>query len=107
MHIEMGAWTAIVLAAGRGARMRSSRSKVLHTVAGVAIVSYAADAARFADVNEVIVVTRPADRAEVSLAVGGDAECVEQPDPLGTGHALTTAPHRRLAGVPARARFQW
>ena len=91
MHTEMGGWTAIVLAAGRGARMRSSRSKVLHTVAGVAIVSYAADAARFADVNEVIVVTRPADRAEVSLAVGGDAECVEQPDPLGTGHALTTA----------------
>ena len=55
------------------------------------MVSYAVDAARLADVNEVIVVTRPADREEVSLAVGEDAEFVEQPDPLGTGHALTTA----------------
>ncbi|MCY4582003.1 MAG: bifunctional UDP-N-acetylglucosamine diphosphorylase/glucosamine-1-phosphate N-acetyltransferase GlmU [Chloroflexi bacterium] len=91
MHIEMGAWTAIVLAAGRGARMRSSRPKVLHTVAGVPMVCYAADAARVADANEVIVVTRPKDRSEVSLAVGEDADVVEQPDPLGTGHALTTA----------------
>lgn len=55
------------------------------------MVSYAARASRFADVNETIVVARPADRAETSLAVGEDAECVEQPDPLGTGHALTTA----------------
>ena len=91
MHTEMGAWTAIVLAAGRGTRMRSSRPKVLHTVAGVPMVSYAAEAARFTDANDVIVVARPADRAEVSSAVGGDAECVEQPDPLGTGHALATA----------------
>ncbi len=91
MHTEMGSWTAIVLAAGRGTRMRSSRPKVLHTVAGVPMVSYAADAARVADTNEVIVVTRPKDRSEVSLAVGEDAEVVEQPDPLGTGHALTTA----------------
>ncbi len=91
MQTEMGAWTAIVLAAGRGTRMRSSRPKVLHTVAGVPIVSYAADAARISDLNEVIVVVRPDDREEVSLAVGGGAECVEQPDALGTGHALTTA----------------
>ena len=91
MHTKMGAWTAIVLAAGRGTRMRSSRPKVLHTVAGVPIVSYAAEAARFTDENGVIVVVRPADRAEVSLAVGGDTECLEQPDPLGTGQALATA----------------
>ena len=91
MHTKMGAWTAIVLAAGRGTRMRSSRPKVLHTVAGVPMVSHATEAARFTDANDVIVVIRPADRAEVSLAVGGDAECVEQPDPLGTGHALATA----------------
>lgn len=71
--------------------MKSSRPKVLHTVAGVPMVSYAADAARFMDGNDVIVVARPTDRAEVSSAVGGDAECVEQPDPLGTGHALATA----------------
>ena len=55
------------------------------------MVSYAAGAARVADTNEVIVVTRPKDRSEVSLAVGEDAEVVEQPDPRGTGHALTTA----------------
>ena len=55
------------------------------------MVSHATEAARFSDVNDVIVVTSPAGRAEVSLAVGTDAECVEQPDPLGTGHALATA----------------
>lgn len=71
--------------------MRSSRPKVLHSVAGVPMVSHAADSVRFTGVNNVIVVARPSDRAEVALAVGGDAECVEQPDPLGTGHALATA----------------
>ena len=76
--------------------MRSSRPKVLHTVAGVPMVSHAAAAARIPDVRDLIIVTRPADRGEVALAIGGDVECVEQPEPLGTGHALTTA----LIAVP-------
>ena len=92
MHTKMGAWTAIVLAAGRGTRMRSSRPKVPAYRSGRSDglptpLRRRASRTR----NDVIVVTRPADRAEVSLAVGGDAECVEQPDPLGTGHALATA----------------
>ena len=85
----MGAWTAIVLAGGRGTRMRSSRPKALHAVAGLPMVAHAADAARAAG-GGLIIVTPPHCKAEIAAAVPG-AECVEQPDPLGSGHALATA----------------
>ena len=97
---KMGDWTAVVLAAGRGSRMRSSRPKVLHTVAGLPLVAYAARGVRAVGDPPVIVVVSPASRSDVDAAVGEEAECVEQPDPLGTGHALATA----LIGVSPKAK---
>ena len=80
--------------------MRSSTPKVLHRVAGVPIVVHAVQAARHANPSSTIVVVAPASRAEVAAAVGDGVECVEQPDPLGTGYALKEA----LAQVPFSAR---
>ena len=60
------------------------------------MVSWAVGAARIADAGSVIVVARPSVRAEIESALGCDVELIEQPDPLGTGHALATA----LIAVP-------
>ena len=80
--------------------MRSSRPKVLHTVAGLPLVAYATRGVRAVGDPPVVVVVSPASRSDVDAAVGEEAECVEQPDPLGTGHALATA----LIGVSPKAK---
>lgn len=85
----MSDWTAIVLAAGRGTRMRSSRPKPLHAVAGLPMAARAAAAARAVG-GRLIVVAPPESGEEMSSAVP-DAEIIAQPDPLGTGRALAAA----------------
>ncbi len=85
------------MAAGKGVRMRSSTPKVLHRVAGVPLVVHAVNAARHVNPDSTIAVVAPASRADVAAAVGDGVECVDQPDPLGTGQALASA----LARVPA------
>ena len=59
---------AIVLAAGEGIRMRSSRPKALHTVAGRSMLAHVLGAVREAGADEVAVVVGP-DRDDV--AAGG------------------------------------
>ena len=85
------------MAAGKGVRMRSSTPKVLHRVAGVPLVVHAVNAARHVNPTSTLAVVSPASRADVAAALGDGVECVEQPDPLGTGQALVSA----LAHVPA------
>lgn len=48
--------TAIVLAAGEGTRMKSSRPKVVHEVLGKSMVRWVVDAARTAGVDRCVVV---------------------------------------------------
>ena len=56
---------AIVLAAGEGTRMRSSRPKVLHTVAGRSLLAHVLAALRAAGGGESAVVVGP-DREDVA-----------------------------------------
>ena len=84
----------IILAAGKGTRMKSSKSKILHCVAGKPILQHVLDTAFSLKPEEVVVV------------YGHDAEqvrnhfrewsltWVEQAEQLGTGHAVAQAlPH--------------
>ena len=81
---------AVILAAGRGTRMKSNLPKVLHPLCGRPMVSYAADAARRAGVRRpVLVVGR--DDAEVRAALGSLFGYAVQRRPLGTGHAVAQA----------------
>jgi bifunctional UDP-N-acetylglucosamine pyrophosphorylase/glucosamine-1-phosphate N-acetyltransferase len=84
-------WTAVILAAGRGTRMRSAMPKALHPVAGVPMVRLVANAARAAGFREIVVVVSP-DGEAVAEAAGPGAKRAIQEEPLGTGHAA-------LAGV--------
>ncbi len=90
----MEKWTAIVLAAGRGVRMRSRLPKVLHLIAGEPMLRHVVRSAQQFGPSATQVVVAPRDRDEISAALGDGVECVEQRDPLGTGRALIAAlPH--------------
>lgn len=82
-------WVAVVLAAGRGTRMRSRLPKVLHPVAGRSMVRHVCEAVRAAGCQQIVVVTASADD-EVARAVRAGVPGVRiaaQGEPLGTGHA--------------------
>ncbi|MGD0052492.1 MAG: bifunctional UDP-N-acetylglucosamine diphosphorylase/glucosamine-1-phosphate N-acetyltransferase GlmU [Vulcanimicrobiaceae bacterium] len=79
---------AIVLAAGKGTRMRSARSKVLHELCGRPMLWWVLEALRAAGVDEIIVVANP--ELEPQLAALG-VRSVVQAEQLGTGHAVRIA----------------
>ena len=79
---------AVVLAAGKGTRMKSARPKVMHALGGRPMLAYVLDAVRQADAADVIVVTGPELCAEVE-ALG--ARPVVQEPRNGTGHAMQLA----------------
>lgn len=80
---------AIVLAAGKGTRMNSDLPKVLVPVCGRPMVEYVLDSLERAGVDRVLVVVgyRSAD-VRATLAGRANVTFVEQPEQLGTGHAV-------------------
>jgi len=87
---------AIVLAAGKGTRMKSSRHKVLHPLAGRPMIEHLlASLAELAPERTVVVVGDGREQLEAQLA--GRAQLVVQETQLGTGHAVQQA-EAALAG---------
>ncbi|MBL4849969.1 MAG: NTP transferase domain-containing protein [Planctomycetes bacterium] len=88
-----GRAAAIVLAAGRSRRMRSSLPKVLHPVLGLPLVEYVVRAALQIGAERVIVVASPDHRDQVADALSHvpEVEVVVQKEPLGTAHAILAA----------------
>ena len=80
----------IVMAGGKGTRMRSALPKVLHPIWGRPLLGWVIAAVREAGAERVVVVVPP-DAAEAGAAVAGDAETVVQHDQLGTGDAVRCA----------------
>ena len=79
----------VVLAAGKGTRMKSERPKVLHPVAGTALLDRVLDAARALNPRSMtIVVGHGAEQVRTHLADSRDVQFVLQEPQLGTGHAL-------------------
>jgi len=78
---------AVILAAGKGTRMKSGLSKLAHDVMGEPIVRYVVDACRQAGVPRLIAVVGH-DAEAIKRSLGSDVEYVHQPEQLGTGHAL-------------------
>jgi bifunctional UDP-N-acetylglucosamine pyrophosphorylase/glucosamine-1-phosphate N-acetyltransferase len=80
----------IVLAAGQGTRMKSSRAKVLHPIAGVPLIGHVLATARELSAAHVIVVVRHERDAvaEAILELMPDALVVDQDEVPGTGRAV-------------------
>jgi len=80
----------VILAAGQGTRMKSSRPKVLHRLGGQPLVEYALAAAQsLTDQLPVLVIGHGADA--VRTALGERVVYVAQAEQLGTGHAVQQA----------------
>ncbi|MBQ5419020.1 MAG: NTP transferase domain-containing protein, partial [Selenomonas sp.] len=77
----------VILAAGKGTRMKSKLPKVLHKAAGKSMVQHVIDAAKAAGAKRNIVVTGFGGDM-VREALGNQAEFAEQKEQLGTGHAV-------------------
>jgi bifunctional UDP-N-acetylglucosamine pyrophosphorylase / glucosamine-1-phosphate N-acetyltransferase len=80
----------VILAAGKGTRMKSAMPKVLHKAGGKAMLQHVIDAAQAAGAKRNIVVVGFGG-AVVQEAVGTQAEVVVQKEQLGTGHAVLQA----------------
>ena len=99
----MAAIDVVIMAAGKGTRMKSARPKVLHRLAGRALAQHVIDTALSLDARRVIVITgHAAQQVEQALAVQplpeGEAGATHEPlhfvrqEPqLGTGHAVQQA----------------
>ncbi len=87
--------SVVILAAGKGTRMRSSLPKVLHNVADKPMVSHVIDSARQLGANNIYVVYGfGGDALKATLSkerTSGDLTFIEQKEQLGTGHAVEQA----------------
>lgn len=81
---------SIILAAGKGTRMKSRHPKVVHKVCGKEMVNHVIDVSKEAGVSETILVLGHG-IDEVREAVGDDVSIVVQSEQLGTAHAVMMA----------------
>ncbi|MEL6059921.1 MULTISPECIES: bifunctional UDP-N-acetylglucosamine diphosphorylase/glucosamine-1-phosphate N-acetyltransferase GlmU [unclassified Methylobacterium] len=85
--------TAIVLAAGKGTRMRSDLPKVLHRIAGRSLLGHVLASVQAAGAGRIAVVVEPGRddvAAEIAKAAPG-AQVFPQAERLGTAHAVLAA----------------
>jgi bifunctional UDP-N-acetylglucosamine pyrophosphorylase/glucosamine-1-phosphate N-acetyltransferase len=82
-------FTVLIMAAGRGTRMRSETPKALHRVCGKPMVEWVIDAAREAGAGRVVCVVRPGDG--VADGLPDEVRVVEQRQGEGTGAAVLAA----------------
>lgn len=81
---------AVILAAGKGTRMKSRQVKVLHPVCGIPMVEHVLRAVEPLQCDETVVVTGHGSQA-VQDALGPRYSYVLQKEQLGTGHAVMAA----------------
>ena len=82
---------AVILAAGKGTRMKSSLPKVLHRAAGRPLLQWVVDAARAARCERILIVVGHGAEKVREEITGGDLGWVLQAEQKGTGHALAQA----------------
>jgi bifunctional UDP-N-acetylglucosamine pyrophosphorylase/glucosamine-1-phosphate N-acetyltransferase len=85
----------VIMAAGKGTRMKSRLPKVLQRLAGVPLVQHVLNTAAQLNARSAVVITgHGADQVEPVLLAPGQAlavQCVRQEPQLGTGHAVQQA----------------
>lgn len=82
---------ALILAAGKGTRMKSDLAKVLHILEGKPLLDYSLAAARLAGAEKIVVIVGHQAEVVKKEFAGSGAVFVEQNPQLGTGHAVLQA----------------
>lgn len=90
--IGMESLASVVLAAGKGTRMKSNLIKVLHPVAGLPMIAWPVAAARNAGSDPIVlVIGHQANAVQGAFSGAADIRCAMQEEQLGTGHAVACA----------------
>jgi bifunctional UDP-N-acetylglucosamine pyrophosphorylase/glucosamine-1-phosphate N-acetyltransferase len=92
----MSSDTVVILAAGRGTRMRSAGPKLAHELCGRPLLAWPLAAARAATEGRIVVVVGPDDELAGTLdacreLAGPELQLAIQPEPLGTADAVAAA----------------
>lgn len=88
---EKRSLSAVVLAAGKGTRMKSDLAKVLHPLCGKPMLTYAVDVARAVGAENIaVIIGHQADMVREAFKDRG-LIFIEQREQLGTGHAVLQA----------------
>lgn len=94
MYIMDKKLNIVILAAGKGTRMKSNLPKVLHKLAGKPLLQHVVDCAKSLNPQKIIVVYGFGGDAVPSAMKHEDITWVEQTQQLGTGHAvMQVLPH--------------
>lgn len=83
--------TAVILAAGKGTRMKSNRAKVLHEVFFLPMIHHVMNAVQCSQVDSTAVVVGHQHKRVLETIEEYDFTPVMQEEQLGTGHAVLTA----------------
>ena len=83
--------SVVILAAGKGTRMKSALPKVLHAIADKAMVEHVIDAARCLNAENIYLVYGFGGDILKAKIKGDDLTFIEQKEQLGTGHAVNMA----------------
>lgn len=88
----MGKIKAVVLAGGKGTRMKSELPKVLHKIYDRCIIDYVCDTCEGAGIEELLVIVgHKHELVEEHLKSRKNVKCILQDQQLGTGHATMQA----------------
>ncbi len=98
--MSLNSTAIVVLAAGKGTRMKSDMAKVLHPLVGKPMIQYVVEtAAKLVDDRIVVVVGHQAEAVRHCVEKTSAARFAEQHEQLGTGHAVQCALPQLDAGV--------
>jgi UDP-N-acetylglucosamine diphosphorylase/glucosamine-1-phosphate N-acetyltransferase len=89
--VKENKFCALILAAGKGTRMKSDLAKVLHVLEGKPLLHYSLLAALSAGAERIVVIIGHQARKVQAEFAGSRAVFVEQKPQLGTGHAVLQA----------------
>jgi bifunctional UDP-N-acetylglucosamine pyrophosphorylase/glucosamine-1-phosphate N-acetyltransferase len=97
-QVESKQLAVVIMAAGKGTRLKSRRPKVLHEIGGKPLLGHVIAAAGqvVATSDIYVVIGHQAERVKAAVAATG-VHFVDQPDQRGTGHAIQCA-RQAIAG---------
>lgn len=81
---------AVILAAGKGTRMKSNLYKVLHPICGLPMVEHVIRAVKQCGVDQIVTIVGHG-AEQVQEVLGGASDYALQSEQLGTGHAVLQA----------------
>jgi bifunctional UDP-N-acetylglucosamine pyrophosphorylase / glucosamine-1-phosphate N-acetyltransferase len=87
--VNTNSFAAVILAAGKGTRMKTKLPKVMHELDGKPLVRYVVDSVKDICDRKVLVIS--ADNGYIHDLFGDEVEYAVQEKQLGTGHAVMSA----------------